>query len=593
MKAICIIRTSTDRQRIEEQTAEVIQMAKNDGFADENIIVVGECGASAIKLDEAYRKNLDRLYKLLETEQISCVYAWAIDRIGRNEEVLMRLKNTLVKRRIQLKIKNPSLTLFNTIGQDLTDVNAGMELAFALFATMSKQEMEQKKERFRRGKRQNGKVGKYIGGNVPYGYTIDEHNRYVPEPSESLIVKKIYNMFASGKYSLKTLTEELRIRDIRHRNNKHFTLTQVRLVLYLPSYVGRSDGLGIATYPRIISDELWQQTREILARNRNDYSQQSKHTYFANKLIICPECGYHFVGNGRIYRCVKHSNKKAWSAGRADFEPCHNDMSIAIPALDNLLLDVARQKHTEYLYADLKERNQYIENENVELSERIAGLDVIISKYTSRKKKIRDIYLSDDDYTEDEYKTDIQKLNAEFDGYKNEKMNLEERIRRNNEILTASDKESINDIYNKLIDVNVAILNSNDERQYADLVKQYVREVKLSKYESTEKDKEYIMNHKVTRLLIKRGSQIKAPSAGIHINIICVDGSTESYIYYGGMRNGKLTKFYRFGSDGIIAGAQPRLMIERYGDICKISKDEPSTVIPMYAELKKRASHHD
>ncbi len=89
-KAICIIRTSTDRQHIEEQTAEVLQMAKADGFTDEDIEVIGKCGASAIKLDEAYMENLKLLYKRLESGDIDCVYAWAIDRIGRDEVTILK-----------------------------------------------------------------------------------------------------------------------------------------------------------------------------------------------------------------------------------------------------------------------------------------------------------------------------------------------------------------------------------------------------------------------------------------------------------------------------------------------------------------------
>ena len=144
MKAICIIRTSTDRQHIEEQRAEVLQMARADGYADEDIEIIGKCGASAIKLDDAYMENLTQLYERIESGDVAVVYAWAIDRIGRDEVVLMQLKNTLASKKIQLKIKNPSLSLLNFDGS----VNAGVELAFSLFATMAKQEMQQEKSTF-------------------------------------------------------------------------------------------------------------------------------------------------------------------------------------------------------------------------------------------------------------------------------------------------------------------------------------------------------------------------------------------------------------------------------------------------------------
>ncbi|MDE6255927.1 MAG: recombinase family protein, partial [Muribaculaceae bacterium] len=333
MKAICIIRTSTDRQRIEEQTAEVVQMAINDGFTENDIEVIGECGASAIKLDDAYIQNLNKVYERIKSGDISCIYAWAIDRIGRNEVVLMQFKNELIKYKIQLKIKNPALTLFN---ENMT-VNAGVELAFSLFATMSKQEMEQKKERFSRGKRQNGKAEKYNGGTVAFGYYINEIGKYMISEPEAHIIQKIYNMYASGKYSLKTLTDELKKRDIKWREDKPFTLPRVKLVLYNTCYIGQSRGAGIQKFPRIISDELYKEVHQILKENKTSQSQERLHNYFANKLIHCPECGYHFSANGRLYRCVKHSNNKAWSLGKSDFSPCHSDMCISIEAMDGLL----------------------------------------------------------------------------------------------------------------------------------------------------------------------------------------------------------------------------------------------------------------
>lgn len=166
-KVIAIVRTSTTQQEIDSQRKEVLSMAIADGYSIDEIEVVGRAGASAIKVDEAYQENMNRVYELIDTiPTIEAVYAWAIDRIGRNEEILMKLKNTLINKKIQLVIKNPSLRLLEANG----DVNAGVELAFSLFATMAKQEMEQKKARFNRARKRNDEKGKYNGGYVAYGY---------------------------------------------------------------------------------------------------------------------------------------------------------------------------------------------------------------------------------------------------------------------------------------------------------------------------------------------------------------------------------------------------------------------------------------
>lgn len=70
-------------------------MAHADGYADSDIEIIGKCGASAIKLDDAYMENLNELYGRIESGDVAVVYAWAIDRIGRDEVVLMQLKKPL------------------------------------------------------------------------------------------------------------------------------------------------------------------------------------------------------------------------------------------------------------------------------------------------------------------------------------------------------------------------------------------------------------------------------------------------------------------------------------------------------------------
>lgn len=148
-KVIVIIRESTIRQEIESQKDEMLKYVLSEGYTGSEIEFVGGSGLSALKLDDQYLRALKKVYSLIEENpSIECVFAWAIDRIGRNEEVLMNFKNFLISKKINLRIKNPNLSLLNDDGT----INYGMELAFSLFSTMSKQEMEQKKERFKRAK---------------------------------------------------------------------------------------------------------------------------------------------------------------------------------------------------------------------------------------------------------------------------------------------------------------------------------------------------------------------------------------------------------------------------------------------------------
>ena len=160
-----MVRVSTVRQEIDAQRRELEQLATADGWRSEDLIVIEGVGASAIKLNEIYMNEMEELYNTIEGNDIGAVYAWEISRIGRNEEILMRFKNFMIEHNVQLVIKNPSLRLLNPDGT----VNSGIELAFSLFCTMAKQEMQLKQERFKRAKARNKAEGKFTGGRIKLG----------------------------------------------------------------------------------------------------------------------------------------------------------------------------------------------------------------------------------------------------------------------------------------------------------------------------------------------------------------------------------------------------------------------------------------
>ena len=209
-----IIRTSTIYQEIQSQKDELEKFIQND--TSEEYVIIGKQGASAIKLDDAYLENLQQVYDYINTGNVTCIYAFALDRIGRNEEVMMKFKNTLIEKKIQLKIMNPTLYLLDSNGL----VNSGMEIAFSLFITMAKQEMLTKKARFIRGKARNGREGKYIGGFVPFGYYIDDDGYYRINEKEAELVRWIYTTYAEGEHQHKGQKKPEKVEKRKGKNQK-------------------------------------------------------------------------------------------------------------------------------------------------------------------------------------------------------------------------------------------------------------------------------------------------------------------------------------------------------------------------------------
>lgn len=295
-KAILLVRVSTTKQEITTQTKELVDYAITDGYNKSDLIIIEGVGASAIKLNDIYMAEIENLYQTIENDSsINAVYAWEISRIGRNEEKLMQIKNFLIAHKIQLVIKNPSLRLLNSDGS----VNNGVELAFSLFATMSKQEMEIKKDRFARAKARNKAEGKYNGGKIKLGYKLDANNYFVINEEKAQVVRQCFDWYLNGM-SLKKIYDKLVDMGI-YSSLKNFSTggKRVGVLLKDKAYIG--EGL----YPQIVDVEVFKKVQEMLSELPKWHD--SKNIYYCKGLIKDTTTGATLVGRfGTLVYYLRH-----------------------------------------------------------------------------------------------------------------------------------------------------------------------------------------------------------------------------------------------------------------------------------------------
>lgn len=284
-KCILLVRASTINQEVETQKKELINLALNDGYRDKDILIIEGVGSSAIKLNSIYEQQMTELYNTIEEGNISSVYAWEISRIGRKEEILMQFKNFLIARHVQLIIKNPSLRLLNTDGS----VNTGVELSFSLFATMAKQEMILKVERFKRAKQRNKLEGKFNGGYISIGYRLDSHKHLVVDEDNAKIVRDIFNFYVKGKTSKEIFNYLEEIEFFKKNNRRPKTTKAIRAILKDRSYVGEKN------HPQIISKEVYYKANSIIRLRTKQH--KSKNVYFGKGLLVDVKTQHKFTSN--------------------------------------------------------------------------------------------------------------------------------------------------------------------------------------------------------------------------------------------------------------------------------------------------------
>lgn len=365
-KSILICRTSTSRQEIDNQIKETKEFALADGKSENDLILLAKHGASAIKIDKAYQENMERVYREIEAGGVECVYAWALDRIGRNEVVMMQFKEFLVKHGVQLKIKNPALVLLNNDGT----VNSGMEVAFTLYITLAKQEMEQKKARFERTRKAKLEKQQHTGGRVLYGYMVDDNGYMTPDPEKAPHVQDAFAKYATGDYSIEKLAEKMKYCGWSDCNPENLFR-----VLTNRAYIGEHQ---LFKCPAIIDNETWEQCRQVAAKKATKIGS-TKQYWLGARLITCPECKHHYVvwksnATTAIYRCLQHGKNRG----------CSNDVTINARNMDALLYEVALPLEFARLKKQLNVNKEVL---NAELNEIHREIDSRQDEYDKRVKK--------------------------------------------------------------------------------------------------------------------------------------------------------------------------------------------------------------
>ena len=469
-----MVRTSTESQLLEDQHNEMVQFCAAEGFDESDLIFVEDKGASAIKLNDQYRLMIEQVKENIDSNpDIKCFAVWELSRAFRNEGVYYEIKEYLLEHNVQFLCKNPYLKLLNEDGS----LNSGMEIAMSLLATLAKQEMQLKKDRFKRAKKAMKAQGKWIGGKtVKFGYKTDEKGYLVIDEKAAKLVRMIFEMYATGEYSARTLYEELQERGVMKPDGKPFSYQTINNIVADSSYTGFAED---RIYPQMISEELWEKAAAVRKRNYLSIPKGKKYA-FGSGIFKCSHCGCNMIAEGSQYRCWHH-NKYAAPPH------CDNGLTIRVENLDGLLWWVAVREHSVYLMKlDAEKEKEYKERIDV-LMQKIERAQTKVSAAETRRKKIVDTYL-EDLITKEERDIRLKKLDKETRELKNTILSHQETI---NSLQTALKKQEGEDVdFERIKNLYEGIKNEKDLKKMQEIVRKHIRKVTSEKeWYGKERDK--------------------------------------------------------------------------------------------------------
>ena len=368
-RAIIWLRSSTDKQQssVEEQRNDLTKAAIKDGLKEDELKFIGRAGASAIKMNDLYQKEVNELLDTIQSNQlIEVVYVWEMSRLARNELAFYTLKDCLVKNKIQLICLKPSIKLFDDDGK----INTAAEIQMNLLVTLAKQEMELKAERFARAKTQMKAEKKVTTGRPMFGYYKAKDKTIKINEDEAKIIEEIFYTYLFENISLRNLYQRYVEKGI-FKPSAHNTARMRKFFVHL-GYSGRCKEMP---YPPIISEEIQDNVIAKMKINASRAKTDHKYIWYAKGLLTYGENDKKKKLSAMIcrgqYALCKYNNYKVTA-------------SVNINAVDSIIWFCAIKYKAVQLASKLIDRQESITEDIKEREERISTITKLKEDVTNK-----------------------------------------------------------------------------------------------------------------------------------------------------------------------------------------------------------------
>lgn len=270
-----------------------------EGYVDEGIS--GVSTAKRERFNEMIEDGKQGLFDLVITKEVS--------RFARNTLDSIRFTRELLSSGVAVFFQNDNI---NTIDED-------SELRLTIMSSMAQDESRKISNRVRFGHHQAIKNGTVLGTNNMFGYNKKDGKLTINE-EEAEFIKELFEMYATGKFSMKQMEKHFYEKGIRNRKGKKLSHSTMSNIIRNPKYKGYFVGNKVVitdlftkkqkflpedewvmykdetgeTVPAIVSEEIWNKANEVLYMRSQDVITAQHKTVHQNLFtgkLICAHCG--------------------------------------------------------------------------------------------------------------------------------------------------------------------------------------------------------------------------------------------------------------------------------------------------------------
>ena len=311
MTAVIYARYSSDNQReesIEGQIRECTAYAEKNG-----ITVVKHYIDRALSAKTDNRPDFQQMIKDSEKRLFDIVLVWKLDRFARNRYDSAHYEYQLERNHVKLV----------SATEPISDSPAGI-MVKSMLTGMAEYYSAELSEKVVRGMTENVLKGKYNGGTIPIGYTVDEEKFFQIDPLKAPFVVEAFQRYNDGA-TMKELMNWLNDSGVTTNRNQKFTYNSVQKLLTNKRYIGENHFKDIVmpdSIPAIVDKDLFEEVQQKIKKNsRAPARHKAEDDYLLTTKLFCGMCGAMMFGEcGTGRNKVVHHYYKCATAKR--FKTC-------------------------------------------------------------------------------------------------------------------------------------------------------------------------------------------------------------------------------------------------------------------------------
>lgn len=255
------------------------------------------------------RENFHRMVDDGKAGVFDFVITKEISRFARNTLDSIQFTRELLNAGVGVFFQNDNI---NTLDED-------SELRLTIMSGIAQDELRKLSSRVKFGHAQAIKKNVVLGNSRIFGY-VKDGGRLVIDPDEAPMVRELFELYATGQYSMKQIENLFWEEGYRNHNGKKIAHTTMSGMISNPKYKGYYVGNKVKIIdlftkkqkflppeewvmfkdetgeivPAIVDEELWEQANKVLKKRSEDVKNRQGICNHANLLtgkLFCTDCG--------------------------------------------------------------------------------------------------------------------------------------------------------------------------------------------------------------------------------------------------------------------------------------------------------------